>query len=76
MAFGAYGNHATAGRATVAFYRQGCVKAVKVALGIAVPPNPPVAAAEAMRRPRPGKITPLLMNPLEINGNKPYHQNS
>jgi hypothetical protein len=60
----------------VAFYRQGCVKAVKVALDITVAPDLPVAAAETMRRPRPGKIASLFMNPLEINGNKPYHQNS
>jgi hypothetical protein len=76
MAFGTYGNHATAFRAPVAFYRQGFVKAVKVALDIAVTPDLPVPAAEAMRRPRPRKVASLFINPLEINGDKPYHQST
>jgi hypothetical protein len=60
----------------VAFYRQGIIKAVKVALDVTVAPYLPVAAAETMRRPWPGKVASLFMNLLELNGDKPYHQNS
>jgi hypothetical protein len=53
MAAGTQCNNAPACGTTVAFYGQGFAKAVKVALDIAVSPNPPVMAAEAMRRPWP-----------------------
>jgi hypothetical protein len=76
MALGTCGNYTTAFRAMVAFYRQGFVIAVKIALDISVAPYPPVTAAEAMRRPRPRKVASLFINPLEINGNKPYHQST
>jgi hypothetical protein len=74
MAFRAQGNDTTAAGTTIAFYPQSFDKTVKVARYIAVTPNLPVFAAQAVRRIRPRITTAFFMNLLEINSNKPYHQ--
>ena len=75
MALRTQGNYATAAGTTIAFYQQSFDKPIKVALNIAVTPNFPVFAAEAAGRIRPRITSSFFMNLLEINRNKPYHQN-
>jgi hypothetical protein len=75
MTFRAQGNDATAVGTKIAIYRQRFDKPIKVAGYTAVTPSFPVFAAQAARRIRPRITTAFFMNLLEINGNKPYHQN-
>jgi hypothetical protein len=57
--------------AAITLHQKGFDVAIEIALDIAMPPDPPVAATWATFRAGPGEVAPLITNLLEIGRNSP-----
>ncbi len=73
MAVGTQGEDTITGGATIALQVKAGRKTMKVALGVAVPPETIMPAAGALTWPHPGIILARSKNLLEQSGNKIYH---